>query len=97
MENVFAGLTSYGEKWSVVATRAFNATEIGAVNSNSVVSSNYGKSVCFFMKGGKTHYIPLSNRGKQFNLGESIDMAKAKLVTLEKSGEGTIVRVEVDE
>lgn len=95
MENVFGSLQTYGEKWNVVASRPFNETEIAAVRSNSVVSSQYGKSVCFFMKGGGSTFIPMSTQGEQVELGSSIDMSKAKLVTLERPGDGKIVRVEL--
>ena len=40
-------------------------------------------------------YIPLSTRGADVAIGESIDMSTAKLVTLHREGDGNIVRVEV--
>lgn len=94
-ENVFGGLQVYGESWQKVSERAFNADEIAAVRSNSVVNSQYGKSVCFFMKGGGQTYIPLSKQGADVALGSSIDMAAAKLVTLYRQGDGNILRVEL--
>ena len=47
MENVFVngGLTTYGESWNVVESRNFTSDEIQAVRSNTVVNSQYGKSV----------------------------------------------------
>lgn len=97
MENVFVngGLTTYGESWKVVNSRKFTSDEIAAVRSNTVVNSQYGKSVCFFMKGGGQTYIPMSNRGTDMALGSSIDMSNATLVTLHKEGEGNIMRVEI--
>lgn len=96
MENVFAGLNIYGNNpWKLVASRSFNDTEISAIRSNTVVDSQYGKSVCFFLKAGGQTYIPVSNRGADPALGSSIDMAKAKLVTLHRDGDGDIVRVEL--
>ena len=94
-ENVFGGLQVYGESWMKVNERAFNADEIAAVRSNSVVNSNFGKSVCFFMKGGGQTYIPLSKQGADAPLGSSIDMSTAKLVTLHRQGDGNILRVEL--
>lgn len=94
--NVFAGCTVYGEKWQVIASRNFNSNEIGSVRSNTVVSSQYGKSVCFFMIGGGQTYIPLGKESENIPLGSSIDMTKAKLVTLERTGDGRIVRVEAE-
>lgn len=94
-ENVFGGLQVYGENWQKVNERTFNAAEIAAVRSNSVVNSQYGKSVCFFMKGGGQTYIPLSNQGADAALGSSIDMNTAKVVTLHREGDGDILRVEL--
>ena len=97
MENVFVngGLTTYGESWNVVESRNFSSDEIQAVRSNTVVISQYGKSVCFFMKRGGQTYIPMSNRGSDAALGSSIDMNNAKLVTLHREGDGNILRVEI--
>ena len=94
MENVFGGsLQVYGENWQKVNERAFNADEIAAVRSNSVVNSQYGKSVCFFLKGGGQSYIPVSKQGADPALGSSIDLTTAKLVTLHREGDGDILRV----
>jgi hypothetical protein len=98
MNNVFSefGLTIYGDNpWKVVNSRKFNENEIAAIRSNTVVDSKFGKSVCFYLKGGGQTYIPLSTRGNDATLGSSIDMAEAKLVTLHRDGDGDIVRVEL--
>lgn len=97
-ENVFSGgmLTVYGNNpWELVNSRNFNAAEQSAIRSNTVVNSQFGKSVCFFLKAGGQTYIPLSTRGADVAIGESIDMSTAKLVTLHREGDGNIVRVEV--
>lgn len=97
MENVFGagGLQVYGEPWSVVSSRNFNADEIAAVRSTCIVDSKFGKSVCFFLKGGGQSYIPVSNTGAEAVLGASINMSTAKLVKLHREGDGTIMRVEL--
>jgi len=95
-ENVFSTLNVYGDNpWTVTNSRNFNAAEIGAVRSTAVVESKFGKSVCFFLNGGGQSYIPLSTQGKDAELGSSIDMKAAKLVTLHREGDGDIVRVEL--
>lgn len=96
MENVFGngGLTIYGDSWKVVNSRNFTDAERNAIRSNAVVNSDYGKSVCFFLKSGGQSYIPLSTQGESMNVGDSIDMTKAKLVTLHREGSGNILRVE---
>lgn len=91
--NVFKGLTVYGGSWNVIASRAFDPEEIQAVNNAEVVSSDYGKSVCFHMKSGGSTYIPLSNTSS-LNVGDSINLTSAKLITLHRDGNDDITRVE---
>ena len=91
--NVFSSLRVYAGKWAVKATRVFSQEEIDAVDTASVVDSQYGMSVCFFMKGGGQTFIPLSNTSS-LNVGDTVDLAKAKLLTLGREGEADILRVE---
>ena len=91
--NVFNSLRVYAGKWAVKATRVFSQEEIDAVDTASVVDSQYGMSVCFFMKGGGQTFIPLSNTSS-LNVGDTVDLAKAKLLTLGREGEADILRVE---
>lgn len=95
MENVFADLPSYGEKWNKVAERKFNEEEIKAVRNATVVNSNYGLSVCFAMLSGGQKFIPVSKMGNRPNVGDNVNLAEAKLVTLERSGDGRILKVEL--
>lgn len=94
--NIFSGLQVYGGSWSVVAdkTRGFNAEEIGMIARAEVVPSEYGNSVCFFMKGGGQTYIPLS-RDSELSVGDSVDLTKAKLLTLHRDGSADITRVSI--
>lgn len=92
MANIFASLQVYAGKWSVKSSRAFTAEEISAVSSAVVVPSNYGNSVCFFMKSGGQTYIPLSSDSTK-GVGETIELSEAQVLTLEKSGENDIIRV----
>lgn len=93
MANIFASLRQYAGKWAVKGSRSFTEEEINAVASNQVVASQYGSSLCFFMKNGGMTFIPLSNTCTK-GIGESIDLASAKLVTLGKEGESDIYRIE---
>lgn len=81
-------------QWSFKSSRAFNETEIEQVERAEVVSSQYGNSVCFFMKTGGNVNIPLT-QDSALSVGDSVDVSKAKLITLEKPGECDIVRVKV--
>ena len=92
--NVFANLKSYAGKWSLKSSRKFDTEEINAVESAKVVASQsgFGNSVLFIMKTGTTHYIPCSN-DCTLAVGESVDLTKAEILTLEKQGESDILRV----
>ncbi len=90
--NIFNKLQVYAGKWNLKASRSFEEEEIEAVNKAKVVASQYGNSVCFFMRAGGRTYIPLSN-DSTLAIGDSVDLSKAQLITLEKDGERDIVRV----
>lgn len=94
--NIFAGLQTYGGSWSVVAdkTRGFSAEEQALIKRAEVVPSEYGNSVCFFMKSGGQTYIPLS-RDSTLTVGEEVDVTKAKLLTLRRDGSDDITRVSI--
>ena len=91
--NIFSKLKQYAGKWQLSDSRKFSEEEIAAVERTEVVASQYGNSVCFFMKGGGMSFIPLSNQSN-VGVGEAIDMNNAKLLTLSKQGEDNILRVE---
>lgn len=84
----------YAGKWQVKESRAFLAEEKAAVVQAVVVPSQYGNSVQFTMQGGGLTYIPLS-QNSTLGVGEIVDLDKAQLVTLCKSGEADIYRVEL--
>lgn len=91
-------LPSYAGKWAAKARRHFTSEEINEVDYATVVESNFGKSVCFFMKGGNQHYIPLGHNSEaRMDIGETVDLNKCEVVTLCKTGEADILRVEVGE
>ena len=93
MANIFSSLRVYAGKWNLKSSRAFSPEEIAAVASAVVVASQYGNSVCFHMVSGGQSYIPLSQNSAKA-VGDSIDLTSAKILTLEKSGELDIFRVE---
>jgi hypothetical protein len=91
--NIFSSLRVYAGKWAVKASRAFTEEEITAVDHASVVDSQYGNSVCFFMKSGGQTFIPLSTNSA-LAMGDSVDLTKAKLLTLGRDGDSDIYRIE---
>ena len=90
--NIFTSLMVYAGKWNLKSARSFEKEEISAVSEAEVVSSQYGNSVCFHMVGGGQTFIPLSN-DSTLTVGDTVDLSKAKLLTLEKDGEYDILRV----
>ena len=92
--NIFSNLRVYAGKWSVKETRDFTADEVSQVSQAVVVPSQYGNSVQFTMKSGGLTYIPLDQNSDRA-VGEVIDLTKAKLTTLGKSGEADIYRITV--
>lgn len=92
--NIFQNLRVYAGKWMVKASRSFTQDEIDAVDHATVVDSQYGNSVCFFMKGGGQSFIPLSTNST-LGIGDNVDLSKASLLTLERAGDADIYRVEI--
>lgn len=78
--------------WGIKSFRAFDNNEIDAVKSNEVVESNKGKSLCFYLYSGEVKYIPLSEYSLQ-NIGDSLDLHNATLITLCREGDYDIYRV----
>ena len=90
--NIFSALKVYAGKWQKKAERAFSDEEINAVDIAKVVSSKYGLSVCFMMKGGGMTYIPL-DQNSSLSEGDVINLKNAKLITLHREGDDDIYRV----
>ena len=92
--NIFNALRVYAGKWNVKEVKSFTSEEMALVDSTEVVESQYGLSVCFFMKAGGQSYIPLDQNSSAV-IGGSIDLTKAQIVTLGKQGENDIYRVRI--
>ena len=90
--NIFSALRVYAGKWSEKEVRAFAPEEVAAVEKAEVVESQYGFSVCFFMKSGGQTYVPL-DQNSSLGIGAVIDLTKAQLVTLQRPGDQDIYRV----
>lgn len=90
--NIFNALRVYAGKWSEKNVRDFSSEEVAAVEKAEVVESQYGFSVCFFMKSGGQTYVPL-DQNSSLGIGSQVDLTKAQLVTLQRAGENDIYRV----
>ena len=92
--NIFGKLKMYATKWQETDCRNFTSEEIAAVERAEIVASQYGNSVCFFMKEGGQCYIPL-DRDSTLGVGASVDLHATKLKTLSQQGEDDIMRVSI--
>ena len=92
--NIFNAIRVYQGKWQVKNTRNFTQEEIDAVQSASVVDSQYGLSVCFILRSGGQSYIPLDQNSTK-SVGDSVDLSKAQLITLSREGDNDIMRVSI--
>ena len=92
--SIFESIKVYPGKWNVTEEREFTTDEINAVENATVVTSQYGNSVCFMMVGGGMTFIPL-DQNSNLGVGEVVDLHKAKLLTLSKDGEKDIYRVSI--
>jgi len=92
--NIFNALRVYAGKWQEKNVESFKTEEIALVDKAEVVESQYGLSVCFFMKAGGQSYIPL-DQNSSAAIGDTIDLTKAQVVTLCKQGEKDIYRVRI--
>ena len=91
--NIFNSLRIYAGKWEVKEIRDFTDEEKAAISQAVVVPSQFGSSMQFTMTAGGLAFIPL-DQNSQLAEGEIVDLNKAKLVTLGKSGEADIYRVQ---
>lgn len=95
MVNVLSSRKVYAGSWSEKESRAWNSEELKSVESATIVSSEFGKSICFTLinRGGKVYY-PLTNDSTA-GVGETVKMEDTEYVVLSKPGETDIERVRV--
>ena len=92
--NILSKLPIYAGKWKETAVDTFGAEDIAATESAVVVESNYGLSVCFYLRSGGQTYIPLDTNNS-LSVGDVVDLHKAKVVTLSRPGDDDIYRVRI--
>ena len=73
-----------------------DAEDKAKFTSAKVVSSDFGKSVCFFLKGGGQHYIPMSNQGEQLAVGDSVNLDAISIQILGRPGDKDIMRAKIN-
>lgn len=92
--SIFSGKQSYAGKWQVKAIEEIPAEDKSAIASAHVVNSQYGLSVCFMMKAGNMFFIPVDSNS-QCNVGDTVNLDKAKVITLERPGDNDIQKIRI--
>ena len=92
---ILDSLRLYRGKWEESGRSSFSASDIEAVSSATVVASDFGHSVCFMLKNGGMKFMPVSNTSKPTQVGESVDLNKATVITLSREGDADIERIEI--
>lgn len=91
--SLFNNVKIYAGNWSVKSTERLGKDDLEAIKSAVTVSSEFGTSVCFFLKRGGQFYIPVS-KDSNVGIGEVLDLEKITVLTLQKDGEADIQRIE---
>ena len=82
-------------KWKCKAEVKMASEDKVMFSSAKVVSSEYGKSVCFFIKVGGEQYIPISNFD-ELNTGDNVNIDTLLFQIFEKENEKDILRIKVN-
>lgn len=77
-------LRLYNSEWTETNVRKFSEEEVKAIQACLVVSSKWGRSVCFAVMGGKK-YIPLEPASAA-KIGDLLDPSKVEIVSLKYTG-----------
>lgn len=94
--SIFSNLQTYAAKWSAKSSRAISKEEKAEIQSAEVVSSEYGLSMVFTLKGGKgKKFIPVS-RDSQLAEGDDVNIASVTFIELEREGDNNIFRADGD-
>lgn len=94
MSNIFKSFKVYAESWKVVDTTKFEEDDVQEISQAEVIESEFGYSVCFTLKSGGKKYIPLE-KDSPAGLGDIIDVRKATIITLAKTGKENIHRIRI--
>lgn len=87
-------LRVYAQKWEETARSTFSKADRAKVEKCTVVESDYGLSACFHLVGGGVQYMPLS-KDVDLEVGDTIDMEEAEVITLSRPGDNDIYRLSV--
>lgn len=96
MSSLFANLRVYAEKWQLKSCVPMDAEDKALFSGAKIVDSQYGKSVCLFLKNGGQNFIPVSNNSIEVNIGDTVNLDKVEIETLGRSGEADIYRLKIN-
>lgn len=86
--------TTYGAPFTVKGEYPVEDHE--SVESNEVIESQFGLSLCMTLRGGGAKYLPLS-RDSKLSVGDSMDLSKAKVIVLGRPSSEDILRIQEGE
>lgn len=93
LENIFSGLTVYGQSWVVEDSSKLTNAEKAMFSKCTVVKNQFDKlSACFFLKSGGMQYIPMDAYDSAQE-GDELKLDELELVELSKPGEKNIIVV----
>lgn len=92
--SILDSVRMYNGSWEVSNVSNFNEEEKAQIKKAKIVDSQYGLSVCLFMKNGQKGFIPLSNTSSG-DEGDVVDLETAKIVQLKREGDLPIYRIEL--
>lgn len=92
--SILDSVRMYNGSWEVANVSSFNEDEKAQIKKAKIVDSQYGLSVCLFMKNGQKGFIPLSNTSAG-DEGDVVDLETAKIVQLKREGDAPIYRIEL--
>lgn len=97
MSALFAGLRVYADKWNLKEVVKLDAEDKALYSSAKIVDSQFGHSVCFFLKTGGQNFIPVSNNSVEVHTGDIVNLDKVEIEILSRSGEADIYRVKIND
>lgn len=92
--SILDSVTMYNGSWEVSNTSSFSDEDKAQIKKARIVDSQYGLSVCLFMKNGQKGFIPLSNTSAG-DEGDVVDLETAKIIQLKREGDKPIYRIEL--
>ena len=84
------------EGWKVKDEVFLDDEDKAIFSSAKVVSSDFGKLVCFFLKGHGQQYIPFSYEGEQLAVGDTVSLDAISIQIWGKEGEKDIMRAKIN-